>query len=304
MKLRRILAPVDFSDPSRRALAHAFAVGAKTDAEVTVLHACTLPPYVAPSVALKMARGDSPVTASDLARSAAAESMTKLLADIPPPKGSRVSQSIEIGIAFEVIQAMLPDFDLVVMGTHSRTGIDRLFLGSVTNKVVRESTVPVMIVHADGDPIFPPKRILVGVDFSDCAKAAMDAASELSDRFGSELSLVHAIPHVPALQGAELFVVTAGGESTEPYYDMARAHALEEMNLFLTGKLEGHLEQSAVGFGQPSDVILDRAQEIDADMIAIGTHGRTGLARIGIGSVAERIIRRARIPVLVIHKED
>lgn len=301
MKLRRILAPVDFSEPSKRALAHAFAVAAKEGAEVTVLNACALPPYVAPSVALKLARGEGSVTASDLARSSAAEAMSALLAEVHPPEGVSVTESIEIGIAVDVIQKLMPSFDLVVMGTHGRTGLDRFFLGSVANKVVREATVPVMTVHSQTDATYPPAKIVVAVDFSDCARAALGAASDVANRFGSELSLIHAIPNVPALQGAELFVVTAGGEAVEPYYAMARSHALNEMNVFLTGKLSGHMKNSMVDFGQPADVILDHAKKVGADMIALGTHGRKGLARIGIGSVAERVIRRAEIPVLIVH---
>lgn len=299
MSVGRILAPVDFSDSSRRGLKYAFAAAKAWNATVEVLHASSLPPYVPTTVALSLARGSGSVTVEDLARAQAKEQMDQLLAGVPHD-GVIVSPIVDYATPFDAIKAHSAGVDLVVMGTHARTGIDRIFLGSVAEKVVRSLDKPVITVHRDSPATFPPQKILVGVDFSNGAKAAFSLASEISAHFGAELRLLHVIAGIPVLEGAEVLVIATAEGAPAPYYQLARKRAALEMEEFLEGA--GRPAFVAVEIGNPAKLILEEAERVGADLIALGTRGRGHLSRLAMGSVAERVVRTSMIPVLTLHQ--
>lgn len=187
------------------------------------------------------------------------------------------------------------DVDLVVMGTHGRRGTSRLLMGSVAEDVVRTAPCPVLTVR-EGTTVAPGqaiRRIMVPIDFSGPSQLALDHAKELAMTYGAEIHLLHVVEEValPGAYGMEpiSFVVPEIIQSTEK--------ALAEMVEEEIGYEHVRVESVA---GYPATTILDYIDEHAIDLVAIATHGRTGLDRLLLGSVAEKVVRRAACPVFTV----
>jgi len=147
------------------------------------------------------------------------------------------------------------------------------------------------------EPIHP-RHILVPTDFSPGAAGALEWAQALAAAFGAEVVLLHVLDlSLAALAGlpSALAMVPAAGELLE----RIRAETAQEMAT-LAARLPG--ARSVIREGAPRPVILEVAQEVGADLIVMGTHGRTGLTHVFFGSVAEYVVRHSRVPVLTVRQ--
>jgi nucleotide-binding universal stress UspA family protein len=196
--------------------------------------------------------------------------------------------------------------DLVVMATHGRGAFSRAWLGSVADALLRHTDRPVLLVRPLEDDAPPPgdedidfSRILVPLDGSDLGRSILDPALELGSLFGARYHLLR--------------VVSIPTESPSPYlpYAMpmnagliegARQAAVTAMDAAAEELRRRGVEADAevVVDTQPSHVILTRAAELDSGLVALATHGRSGLSRIVLGSTADKVIRGAPGPVLVL----
>lgn len=296
MEIRRILVPTDFSERAKRVLPHALWLAQEFGAELHMVHALVL-------------HGDDPAgdegafpdleEAHAQLRRWAAERMEESVADVDA-SGVRVVEAQERGIAAAptiVEYAEDHDVDLVVMATHGRRGVRRMLLGSVAEEVLRTAGCPVLTVRPDETigPGGPPEKILVPVDFSEHSELALVSAGELARRFGAELDVLHVI--------AELGV-------PDPYFaDAAELRALtkaarDRVPEALADTAERVLGDVGAGthmrVGTPAATIAEFADEQGSDMIVLGSHGRTGMKRIFLGSVAEAVVRQAPCPVLTV----
>jgi len=150
------------------------------------------------------------------------------------------------------------------------------------------------------------RRILVPVDFSTGSRAAVDYAALIAAKLGASIDLFH-VWTPPQLVPDTLLVIApdqkGGGFTLE---DLARNRAQVEMKEFqgvLHHRGVGNV-QSHVGIGDPAREILAFAARAKHDLIVMGTHGRTGFAHLIVGSVAEKVVRRATCPVLTVRKEE
>ena len=285
--LTRILVPTDFSPPSEAALAYARALGATFGAPLHLLHVATervLPPYAA---------GD--------AGEAGAAALRDLRTRLSPDDRRRgvVGHVVESpDPAAEIAQyAAANGSDLIVMGTHGRGGLAHLFMGSVAEKVVRTAPCPVLTVHRPpGGSGVRFRRILVPTDFSDASDGALACARLMADRFGASMHLLHVLEdlRIEGPLGAEVFVSETPDTRTARLRD-----ARERLSHRLTA--EDRRDRQATGeviFGHCAGVIAEYAEDNEFDLIVLGTHGRTGLRHLIMGSVAERVVRNAPCPVL------
>ena len=142
-------------------------------------------------------------------------------------------------------------------------------------------------------------RILVPVDYSEHSRAAVEYGGHVAERFGATLDVIHVWDR-PSYVPAEALVAHAGGKKS--LVDMIRENAEAEMSEFLATcqapagvALTHHLES-----GEPASTILRVAGERAADLIVAGTHGRTGVRHLLLGSVAEKLVRLAKVPVLTV----
>lgn len=142
-------------------------------------------------------------------------------------------------------------------------------------------------------------KICCAVDLSEPSRVAMEEAAWLANRLGAELTLVHV--HIPPPAAASDVLVSSRGGA------LARAHENEETLARWLADAErgaGRPARSRILSGDPAAEILRYAGEERCDLVVVGTHGRTGLTRVVLGSVAERVARQAPCPVLVVHGRD
>jgi nucleotide-binding universal stress UspA family protein len=229
----------------------------------------------------------------------------RLAAELRADYGIRVRQTVLEGIPTDEIRlyATRQHIDLVVMTTHGRGGLSRLWLGSVADTLVRQLDKPVLLCRggtAKG-PVctMPFRRILVPLDGSVGSERALDMAADLSEAApGSSLGLMMVVsPHY--LVFPEFGVGGVGPEVTDA---AQRGEYAREYLATLEARLASRGIESAIVVDVAGDVaraIFEEARRTRADVIAIATRGRGGVPRMVIGSVADKVIRAADQPVLV-----
>jgi nucleotide-binding universal stress UspA family protein len=195
--------------------------------------------------------------------------------------------------------------DAIVMGTHGKSGLERMLLGSTAEGVLHMTTVPTFVVHAAPDASFKPAalptvpefgRILVAVDDSDPADAALAFALDLAAASQSRVLCCHAIE-----QGQFFDKAARYGYNPAPLLADLHGHAAELIETKTrVAKERGLTVISVVVEGNAPDAILRAAADNSADLIVVGTHGRRGLQRLVMGSVAESVIRNSMLPVAVV----
>ena len=197
--------------------------------------------------------------------------------------------------AFEAIMEEVDtlDPDLIVMGTHGRTGVEKLLMGSVAEKVLRHSPCHVMTLRkdsaiAEGEGGF--ERVLVPVDFTEHSRRAVDAARSLVSRQGS-LILVHVVanPIHPSFY--------AGGVTRLFQLDSELPGRIRGN---LASWLEGHPGESIAAEGDVHSEIMRVSKERQAQLLVIGTRGLSGVNHFLTGSVTEKVVRVSTIPVLTV----
>ena len=280
-----IIVPTDGSDQAHRALATAAELARQHDATVHVL-------TVVDSRFLGKA------TEIDDAEATASADLAEFTAAVDT-EGLSVTTSVRHGIPDEEIRTYATDHDadLVVMGTHGRTGVRRYVLGSVAEKVVRLSDVPVLTVHGtDGGADVSFENILVPTDGSEGARAAARPAAAVAMPTDAT---VHA-----------LSVVDVRSMGVDVRSDLI-LDELQHVAQDAVGTIEDDLATEGVGsirteivHGVPYQAIQAYVEDNDVDLVVMGTHGRTGLERYLLGSVTEKLVRTAPVPVLTVRAPE
>ena len=184
---------------------------------------------------------------------------------------------------------------MIVMGRRGRTGLKKLMMGSVTARVIGHSPCSVLVVPRAARPEY--KNIVVATDGSRFSQAAAAEAVEVAKRYGSALTAVSVVP-------AE-FLTPTDIELTMNQQELIAQQQMQvaEKNAKAVKDLAQQAGVSVRAFvltGRPSDAIIQTAQEQKADLIVLGSHGRTGVERLLMGSVAERVIVLSTCAVLVV----
>jgi len=188
----------------------------------------------------------------------------------------------------------------VVMATHGRGALSRFWLGSVTDRLVRRATAPVLLVRPQqGTPDLTHEQmihhILVPLDGSALAEQALAHAVALGTSMDAEYTLLQAIEPVAGEYGVELYAAEPG----EPAFTHLRTAAqtyLEHVAARL--RAESLRVRTVVVVGPPARAILEYAHS-QVDLIAMATHGHSGIANLLVGGVADKVLRGASVPVLV-----
>ncbi len=191
--------------------------------------------------------------------------------------------------------------DLIVMSTHGRGGLGRWAYGSVTEEVLRSARVPVLVVPAHYQGSWASghgSTIIVGLDGSALAEDALPAALELAGALGATLTLIEVIePLNVGLLGDSPYIPPEAVD-IEGWLREAKTYLDDVMQRLRSKGVQVAVETTT---GHPSATIARVASENDAAAIVVATHGRTGLARAFMGSVANGVLQRATVPVLVVH---
>lgn len=296
-----ILCPIDFSDCSGVALEHAIALARRHSSEVVALHA-VLPAWPPLEGSLRHAPSE---VAEPGAREKAMERLEAFVANALRAAGSeaRVRSMVVDGFPIDAILDAEKSLsaDLLVLGTHGFGFAERLVLGSVTERVLRRATKPVLTVPraACASPQKEFQTVLCGVDFGQPSLWALDLALGVAGGAGARLVLVHVIESLPEEDPAVFghfnvpefrqFLVADAQKRLESLVDEA---ARKETN-----------PEFVVVSGKAYRQILRVAEERDADLLVLGIQGRGSIDLALFGSTANQLVRHARCPVLTVRKE-
>jgi nucleotide-binding universal stress UspA family protein len=294
LTINDILVPRDFSSVSDRALRHAFDLAARTDATLHLLHADVLH-----EIKDRTPDRPSPADGVDALRDRLTEEGATEAALDAVSIVEATRRDVSPGPAI-LNYAEDEDIDLIAMGTHGRRGASRILLGSVAEEVVRHARQPVLTVRGAEDGRTPTPgsmdRILVPVDFSDYAREALRHAHEWAALYGAQIDVLHVVVddlHPAFYQGG----VGSIYDVTPDLDDKVRAK-LEDFAEAVLGSTDG--VEAHVRTGSAPPAITKFVEEKAVDLVALSTHGRTGMERFLLGSVAEKVVRHVACPVLTV----
>ncbi|MEF8816562.1 MAG: universal stress protein [Salinibacter sp.] len=292
-----LLVARDFSSVSDRAVRYALNLAARTGARLHLLHAEVLHEAPDPDGEDDRAPGKDLSRFREAVRRDGAVSADALEAvEIKEV----VRRDVSAGPAI-VNYATHAGVDLITLGTHGRRGPSRILLGSVAEEVVRRAEQPVLTVRGDADDATGSSpqtidRILVPVDFSDPSREALRTAKEWA-----------------ALYDATIDVLYVVAERIQPAFYTGGVQSIYDMEPDIEEKMMDRLEAFVADTGGPEREIRphvlvgnaapDIAEFVETesiDLVAMSTHGRTGLDRFLLGSVAEKVIRHVHCPVLTV----
>jgi Universal stress protein UspA and related nucleotide-binding proteins len=293
LSIQRILFPTDLSDGAKRAFPQAAYLADWHDADLHILNVTGRHRHD-----YEEATANFPVPVDTLTEWLRRPAKSITGANWPDLEALPITQEqIESAEPAEQIIAYAEDaaVDLIVMGTHGRRGVDRMLFGSTTEEVVRKAPCPTFTIRADADvaPDQAVRRVLVPVDFSDASESAIRHAKEIALTYGAEIDLLHVVeepfyPPAYGLGGAGFPTDEVVASVEEELADLARSEIGYE-HVMIEART-----------GNPSHEILDYVDEKGVDLTVIATHGRTGLDRMLMGSVAERVLRQSPTPVFVV----
>ena len=288
--IKSIVVPLDGSAAAEVVLPYVEAIARKSGASIhlfTVMHD-------------RVVWGDAPKKAeqgveTDRARAYLAEKIDAL-----QKKGLTVDGEVAYGPEAEAILTRAEEIptDLIAMATHGRSGLTRWTVGSVADAVVRESQRPVLLARSEAPVPSEPKidRILVPLDGSELSESVLPYVEDFAKLFGASLVLFHAVAPINIYPGPDVAVANIGTILQDLEQD-----ASSHLNA-LAKKLEerGLKTHCLVTMGSSVWEITRVAEDSGAGLIAMATHGRSGLGRWVMGSVADGVLRRSKLPCLVI----
>jgi nucleotide-binding universal stress UspA family protein len=302
--IKHILCPVDFSEFSRQAFDQAVAIARRQGADVTVLHVLPEPSAV-PALPYGP-EGPGPFGFETVTRDRALAELKRFLAtEVEVPVHYETAESANV--YKEILQqTSRRAADLVVMGTHGRSGFDYLVLGSVAEKTLRTSPVPVLVVPPLTSGVLPVDRVpvrsvLCAVDFSQDSVRAVGYAASLVRHAVGRLTLLHVVEPMPLGYDPK----GGTGFDVEGYERGLAESGLSQLQTFAPDAAELGCEVEAiVARGKAYQEILRVATERQVDLIVLGVHGRHALDRLVFGSTAEHLVRRSTCPVLAVPPPD
>ena len=289
LTIRRILCPIDFSDVSRRALAHAVVIGRWFGAHLTLLHVGS--------------PGSPPVLYTDVS--------TPDLLDLRELKDqvqTWLSGAWAAGLVSDIVigegdpaacilKSAASGADLIVMGTHGRGGFERLVLGSVAEKVLRKANCPVMTVppQAIATSKLPFRHVLCPVDFSESSLAARQLAFSLTHVADTRLTILHVFEWTSDEASARLVL------KESEFHRQWGAETRQRLEDLIPEDVRNGCEpDTRLEYGKVYEQILGLAATGHVDLIVMGVHGRNPLDVKLFGSTTNQVVRRATCPVLAL----
>lgn len=291
----RILCPIDFSDASRHATDHAVAIAGWYGSHITAVHVLHQPLHFEPPILFAERGGFETLPANR------AQIVSRLNDWMQPATAALVpwDARVDEGVPAECVlqYARFLPADLIVMGSHGKTGFEHLVLGSVTEKVLRNAGCPVLTVppRAATTAKLPFRRLLCPVDFSTPSLEALQVAFSLAEEADAELTVLNVIDW----PDDDTFL-------TETFTSLEMRQQLEaqtarRVNALIPDDARVWSRPSAqVAIGKAYQEIVGAASDMAADLIVIGVHGRNALDLTLFGSTTNQVVRRASCPVLTI----
>jgi nucleotide-binding universal stress UspA family protein len=292
---KRLLVPLDGSRLAESAIPAAAFLALKLQAVVTLVH-------IVERNAPVEVHGERHLTNADDASAYLAE-----LARTAFPAEVRTEQHVHTVEVEDVIRGIVDHItelhpDLIVMCTHGRGGLRDLFYGNIPQQVVGRGTVPVLLIHPDPDaPPFAVQRLLVPLDGTTEHEQGLLAAEELARACSAEMHLVLVVPTLETLPPRQAPTGRLLPGATRMVLEMA----CQDGETYLTDtmsriKREGVWVRAHIARGDPTSIINQTALDTQADLIVLGTHGRSGLDAFWSGSTGAKVSARSSLPLLLV----
>lgn len=268
--MKKILVPTDFSEQAEYALKVAADLARKHDSEIYLLHLLELP--------LELVGGGAHNLPESIFFMKHAHKQFEEVLAKDYFEGLQVHETVEFQTTFEGINeaAAKRAADIIIMGSHGASGFKEMFIGSNTEKVVRTSEVPVLVIKTDHQG-FEVKEFVFATDFTKESKKAFSQAANFANILGARLHL--------------LYVNTASDFKTNAEIDDIMAN-------YADGESVDNLNLTVYNDYTAEKGILNFARSVDADLIGMGTHGRKGLSHFFNGSISEDLVNHAKRPVI------
>ncbi len=297
----KILVPLDGSELAECVLPHVEAMAASNKVAVTFL-------YVIQPLDVPLTKPDFKLRIEAEAKAAANDYLKRLTGKLSYG-GSAQGEVILGKVAENIVDyAAKNKMDLIIMATHGRSGISRWVSGSVAEKVLHTSKVPIWLIRAAAPKVDYKKgrkiAMLVPLDGSELAEKVLSHVNKLAKQFDPQLV------EITLLRACELFFPPYTYPPPTPlkweeYLEYETKRCKEICQTYLAKveeklKKEGLHVRSEIPTGTPADAIVDYANKSAFDLIVMATHGRTGLSRWALGSVADRVLKATNSPVFLI----
>jgi nucleotide-binding universal stress UspA family protein len=294
-----IMVPTDGSGFDREAIRVALRIGERTDAQVRLVRVLATGSFFGVGPV-----GEDTPTAIEAVhgeRDKALSELYALAAECRATSKADVTVDLHAGPVSDVLQgyARRNDVDLIVISTHARNGLSRLSLGSVTDSLIRHTTIPVLVVKPPSSYLNPQvgkalKRIVVPLDGSPLAEQILPRVLDLAKLDDAEITLLHVLT-AQSYSHKEII------DPSLPWWDKDIALAQAYLSNAASGlRRSGVSVATDIVIGENvASAIADFASREKADLIAIATHGRGGLARMLRGSVADAVMHSAKASMLV-----
>ncbi|HEX9886787.1 MAG TPA: universal stress protein [Longimicrobiales bacterium] len=300
--IQKILVPLDGSGFGEDTLPYAATLArhAQLDIEVAHVHVPHPPDHLLANTQYQYEGVD--LAEYDLAdRTEEQAYLAGVVAKLGDTSGREVRAVILDGLVADAIDVYTRSTEpgLILMGTHGRTGFSRAWLGSVADALVRQAPWPVLLVRPScggcGDPVAPFNHVLIPLDGSERSERIVAPTMDLVAGSETRVRLLQVV-RPSAVFGTQVLPVSAGAVAE------ARRKAIQ----YLEGVAEGIADRvSAVGIEviestQPAQGILEVAERESVDLVALATHGYRGVRRALLGSVADKVLRGADVPLLLL----
>jgi len=290
---KQILFAADFSETSRDAFRIACSLARESDSRILVLH--VLEAFRVAEEPVYLGQQSVRYIGTDPTESSRESVESRLSQTFVPDRPILIEYRAQSGLAAEEILKVSreAETDLIVMGTHGRSGISRFLAGSVAESVLRAAQCPVLALRSAAHVEAPAgdiQVILAPIDLSAPSRDTAQVARTLARDLGARLVLLHVAPWEVVVPGEVPLVV-----------DLRECR--DSLNALRDGLDGPDLKaeiQVMLRQGDAATEILDVAETTGCGLIVMGTHGRTGMLRLLMGSVSEAVLRRSRSPVLVI----
>ncbi|GAB4237774.1 MAG: universal stress protein [Ekhidna sp.] len=281
--MKQILVPYDFSDAAENALDFACQIADKSEGDILLLNVIEHP--TADSFKTMGIQSEDPMEQLYIKKMYETVS-AKLKEVVAKAKYSddKISTKIQLGNAFNTVidQITEENVDLLVVGTEGAEGLSEFFVGSNAERIVRKAKCPVISV-SDKFELEPIEKIVFASDFMNTDEKFIDKVKSMQSVFEAQLNIV---------------------KINTPASFTSTRHDLKQMNEFVEKHNIENYTIEIYNYKNEEDGIVMYAEDVKADMIAIGTHQRKGIGHFLAGSIAEDVVNHAKVPVWTAHLDD
>lgn len=285
--IKKIVFTTDFSSLSREALDYTLTLAEKVGAKVIVSHAVRIP-------STSYSAFDFPKEYEDELKEESRTRLSQFVESARRAKGPEIESRLTVGFPEQVVRQLVAKEspELIVAAKHSRSTLERFFMGSTTEKILRNAPCPVLVVPDRGLKSVKWDPVVCAVDFSPTSRNSLQFAVQLSRATHTALQVLHVTGPVPTLKGF--------GDQIGSILLKINEGARNELREWIKTSGAPAGTGIVVDDGEPSSTIIETMEKLGSDLLVIGRYGHSRLEEALLGSTTNAVLRGAKFPVLVV----